>query len=261
MASAAYYYAHQIEPARFEVVARSLRLPRLSPEFDGYRLVQISDIHMNGFMTGDRLASVADHVNAQQPDLIALTGDFVTRNAGRHADALIAGLRRLQAPDGVLAVLGNHDHWNGAPYIASLLEQGGVTCLRNQVRTVTRSGASLHVAGVDDYWERCARIEDVLAALPADGAAILLAHEPDYADLSAATGRFDLQLSGHTHGGQVVIPFLRPPVLPHYGHRYPSGLYRVGTMWQYTNRGVGMASPRFRFNCRPEITLFTLLSG
>jgi predicted MPP superfamily phosphohydrolase len=257
----AYYYAHQFEPARIECTALSLRLPRLSPEFDGYRLVQMSDIHMNRFMTPERLNTLADLVNQQHPDLIALTGDFVTHNVGRHADDLIAGLRRLSAPDGVWAVLGNHDHWNGASYVESLLAEGHVTCLRNQVRTFSRAGALLHVAGVDDYWEDCARIDDVLAALPPDGAAILLAHEPDFADISAATGRFDLQLSGHTHGGQVVIPFLRPPVLPHYGRKYPSGLYRVGTMVQYTNRGVGMASPRFRFNCRPEITVFTLRCG
>ncbi|MBZ0286049.1 MAG: metallophosphoesterase, partial [Anaerolineae bacterium] len=85
-----------------------------------------------------------------------------------------------------------------------------------------------------------------------------LAHEPDYADISAATGRFDLQISGHSHGGQVVIPFIGPPVVPPYSKKYPLGRYQVGTMIQYTNRGVGMISPAVRFNCRPEITVFTL---
>jgi predicted MPP superfamily phosphohydrolase len=87
-----------------------------------------------------------------------------------------------------------------------------------------------------------------------------LAHEPDFADTSAATGRFDLQLSGHTHGGQVVLPFIGPPILPHLGRKYPSGLYKVQEMFQYTNRGVGMARLPLRINCPPEITVFILES-
>jgi uncharacterized protein len=86
----------------------------------------------------------------------------------------------------------------------------------------------------------------------------LLAHEPDYADISAATGRFDLQISGHSHGGQVIIPFIGPLVVPAYGEKYPLGQYQVGNMIQYTNRGVGTINPAVRFNCRPEITIFTL---
>jgi predicted MPP superfamily phosphohydrolase len=90
--------------------------------------------------------------------------------------------------------------------------------------------------------------------------AILLAHEPDFADTSAATGKFDLQVSGHTHGGQVVVPFLGPPVLPYLGQKYHTGLYKIGNMFQYTNRGVGMNRLAVRFNCRPEITMFELES-
>jgi predicted MPP superfamily phosphohydrolase len=91
-----------------------------------------------------------------------------------------------------------------------------------------------------------------------DSAAILLAHEPDFADISMRTNRFDLQVSGHSHGGQVVFPFYGPPILPYLGQKYPSGLYRVGSMLQYTNRGVGMIDPPIRFNCPPEITMFEL---
>ena len=102
------------------------------------------------------------------------------------------------------------------------------------------------------------RLDEVLAQLPADGAAMLLCHEPDFADISAATGRFDLQISGHTHGGQIVLPFIGPIHTPRYGHKYSLGMYQVGDMIQYTNRGVGMARLPVRFNCRPEITVFTL---
>jgi len=108
----------------------------------------------------------------------------------------------------------------------------------------------LHVAGVDDVWERQDRLDLVLKATPEAGAAILLAHEPDFADVSAATRRFDLQISGHSHGGQVIIPLRGPPLLPRYAKKYPMGLCQVGSMMQYTNRGVGMVPPRVRFNCR-----------
>ena len=105
------------------------------------------------------------------------------------------------------------------------------------------------------------RLNDVIEELKDESAAILLAHEPDFADLSSKTGRFDLQLSGHSHGGQVVVPFYGPLVLPYLGQKYPSGLYQVGEMLQYTNRGVGMIEPAVRFNCPPEITVFHLLGA
>jgi predicted MPP superfamily phosphohydrolase len=100
----------------------------------------------------------------------------------------------------------------------------------------------------------------VIDQLSENGAAILLVHEPDFADVSAATGKFDLQVSGHTHGGQIVLPFYGPPILPLSGRKYPSGLYRVGNMFQYTNRGVGVDRMPIRWNCPAEITLFTLES-
>lgn len=115
----------------------------------------------------------------------------------------------------------------------------------------------LHFAGVDDVMEGRSRLDLVLQELPEDGTAILLAHEPDFADVSAATGRFDLQLSGHSHGGQVRLPLLGAPYLPPFSQRYASGLYEVGDMWQYTNRGIGFVDARLRFLCRPEITVLT----
>lgn len=111
--------------------------------------------------------------------------------------------------------------------------------------------------------DECARrweltVLPLLDQLAAGAGAILLAHEPDFADLSAPTGRFALQLSGHSHGGQISLPLLGAPILPPFGRRYPRGRYQVGEMIQYNNRGLGMVQPSRRFNCRPEITLFTL---
>ena len=256
-------YVRKVEPEDVEVVPVSLVLPRLDAAFEGYRIAQISDIHADGWMTPGRVLSLVNLVNAEAPDLVTITGDFATysrfRFLIRHASRLIAPLRRLQATDGVVAVLGNHDHKTDARTVRRVLAASGVIELHNAVLTLRRGGESLYLCGVDDLKEGTPRLDRALEGLSEEGAAVLLAHEPDFADESAATGRFDLQLSGHSHGGQVGVLILRYPFLPKLSRQYPTGLYRVGDMFLYTNRGLG-AHPRFRFNCRPEITVFTLRS-
>ncbi len=253
-----YVYTNRVEPGWFDVTQISLTLPRLAPDFDGYRIVHISDIHLDIWTPRDRLTQAVELINRQAPDLVAITGDFVTYLPGYFAADLAAVLSALAPRQATLAVLGNHDHWTDAATVRRVIAQSGIVELRNAVYTLRRGEAMLHIAGVDDVWERQDRLDLVLAQLPAEGAAILLAHEPDYADVSTAAGRFDLQLSGHSHGGQVILPFRGPLVLPDHARQYPVGRYQVGEMVQYTNRGLGMISPHVRFNCRPEITVFTL---
>ncbi|MBN2472088.1 MAG: metallophosphoesterase [Anaerolineae bacterium] len=262
LAAGAAYYATQVEPHAIEYHPVTLILPHLDPAFDGFTLVQLSDLHVNGWMTPARLAAVAETVNALQPDVIALTGDFISSRQSYDRAALIDALRAFHARELSVAVLGNHDHGHhsGPGDIRAMLHAAGIVELENRVHTLRRGSASLHLAGVDDLRFRRARLDRVLTALPAEGAAILLAHEPDFADISAATGRFDLQLSGHTHGGQVRAPLIGPLLLPRHGQRYPAGLYRANGMYLYTNRGLGMGHFRVRFNCRPEVTIFTLLA-
>jgi predicted MPP superfamily phosphohydrolase len=251
-------YAHSIEPKWIDVNHVSLPLPRLHPSFDGYRLVQISDLHIDGGTNRQRLEEAVELVRVCEPDLVAITGDFITHFPGRYAADLIRWLGKLRAPDGVVGVLGNHDHGGNAPEVRAILRAAGVTDLSNAVQTLRRGQAALHLCGVDDPLKRQARLDRVLERLPEEGPAILLAHEPDYADISAATGRFALQLSGHTHGGQVRLPFVGPLFLPRWGRKYPQGFYKVKGMLLYTNRGLGTAHLTLRFNCRPEITVFTL---
>lgn len=249
-------YVNQIEPSWIEIRTVAMPLPHLAPEFSGYRVVQLSDIHLDRWMTPARLAHIVSQVNQLNPDLVVLTGDFVTRSAEEFAPGLSV-LNQLHPKDKTLSILGNHDAWTNPPLIQTALETAGVQVLQNQVATVQRRSAQLHIGGVDDVWAKRDRLDQVLAALPPTGAAILLAHEPDFADKSAATGRFDLELSGHSHGGQVRLPLIEP-FLPPLANRYPLGQYKVGSMIQYTNRGVGMSGIHARFNCRPEITVFTL---
>jgi predicted MPP superfamily phosphohydrolase len=256
-------YGYLMEPNLFQVETVKLKLPRLSHQFSGLRVVQISDIHMGGWMNLERLRRVTDLIMAQKPDVLLITGDFLIGyefdDAAEQAiEDLVEALSHLAASIPTFAVLGNHDYWTSVKAVRQMLRAAGITELTNRVFTLSRDGEHLHFCGVDDVWEGNARLEDVIAELSEDGASILLAHEPDFADISAATGRFDLQLSGHSHGGQVVLPFVGPPRLPYLGRKYPSGLYKVGEMFQYTNRGVGMARLPIRINCPPEITLFVL---
>lgn len=251
-------YTRLIEPRWLELAHVSLPLPRLSPTFHGYRLVQLSDLHLGDWLQPAQLHDLILFINQQQPDLIAITGDFVTDDPALVADDLLTLLKLLKARDGVVAVLGNHDHWTDPALIRQVLQRSGIVELRNNSMTIERRGEPLCLAGVDDISVHADDLEHVLKRLPGSGAAILLAHEPDFADVSAASRRFDLQISGHSHGGQVVLPFLGPLRLPPYGRKYPMGRYQVGSMLLYTNRGVGMVAPHYRFNCRPEITLFSL---
>jgi uncharacterized protein len=249
-------YVHAIEPNWLDLHTVDLTLPHLSKEFEGYKIVQLTDIHADRWMTEERLSRIVEEVNRQNPDLIALTGDYVTRASETYGPNLKA-FRNLKAKDGSLAVLGNHDHWSDPKILVGILQEVGITVLHNEVKSIDRQGTKLNIAGVGDIWAQQQDLAKVILALPNQGAAIMLAHEPDYADETAPTKRFDLQLSGHSHGGQVHIPFMKR-VLPPLGRLYPAGQYQVGDMIQYTSRGIGVAGLRVRLNCRPEVTILRL---
>ena len=246
---------------KIEIKDLPLNLPRLGAEFAGYRLVQFSDIHMDSWMTRSHLDAIVDLVNQQEPDLIAITGDFVSHDPDEYAQDMVKSLSRLKSTNGVVAVMGNHDHWVDPEMVREILNDSGIIELANRIYPIHRGQARLLVAGIDDYIVRNDRLNEVLDQLPEEGAAILLAHEPDFADISARTGRFDLQISGHSHGGQINLPFLGPLSLPRYARKYTSGLYRVNGMIQYTNRGVGLVHIPFRLNSDPEITVFHFNNG
>jgi len=249
-------YAHKIEPLWFEIKQISITLPQLDRAFRGYRIVQISDLHAGDKIDRTHLNKVIDAVNDQKPDLVVITGDHVSRMPRRHIE-LLDIYSRLHPHDQTVAVLGNHDVYNDATPIRTALKTAGVTLLENNIYTLKRDNATLHIAGVGDVFAKEDRLDRVLAQLPATGAAIMLAHEPDFADEAAATKRFGLQLSGHSHGGQLRFPFFDGYV-PELAQKYPLGRYQVGDMIQYTNRGIGTVKIYARFNCRPEISVFTL---
>jgi predicted MPP superfamily phosphohydrolase len=171
---------------------------------------------------------------------------------------LATGLQQLRAPDGMVAVLGNHDQWND-PRLVQTLQALGIKILANDLTQIQRGTAQIQIAGVKDFMVKQADLQPILTKMGTAKGAILLAHEPDFADISVTTGKFDLQLSGHSHGGQVHIPGLKR-ITPPLGKKYPAGQYQIQQMIQYTSRGLGLVTPRVRFNCRPEITVVTLRS-
>jgi predicted MPP superfamily phosphohydrolase len=167
----------------------------------------------------------------------------------------------------VYAVPGNHDYWTDIDQVAAELGAAGLTLLRNESRRLEAADgadAALWLVGLDDVMERHHDLEAALAGVPVDEPVLLLVHEPDFADEAArAPHHLVLQLSGHSHGGQVNLPILGRPVLPWLGRKYPAGLRSVtGSGLQvYTNRGIGLIAPPLRFNCRPEVTLLTLVDS
>ena len=155
--------------------------------------------------------------------------------------------------------MGNHDHWLGAEKIREILKRSNIIDVSNDFHTIFHDeDALLHIAGVDSVMLGLNRLDLVMEKLPKEGPAILLAHEPDFADISSSTGRFSLQISGHSHGGQFIIPGLGTFIRGPHFLKYPVGKYMVGDMVQYTSRGLGTNVFWLRINCDPEITIFKL---
>ncbi len=248
-----------IEDDWVEITHLTLKVSNLPSNFSGLAIAHITDIHFDRWMTPERFSKTVKMVNALSPDVIALTGDIIESDT---PDSLTSGiieqLADLRARKLKCAVLGNHDHWKDPDLARQILRQSDFQELDNRVYPLTENGQRLFFCGLDDHWEHLDDLDAVTANLPEGSCAILLVHEPDYADISAPTGKFALQLSGHSHGGQISLPFYGPPVVPRYAVKYSSGLYQVEGMYLYTNRGLGMITPRLRFNCRPEIALITL---
>ena len=257
-----YLYGSQIEPNWIQVVEIELTIPSLERTFDNFKIVQISDLHLTKFMPEKRLNRIIKLVNRQQPDAIAITGDIITRRNSFDPKQLQFKLSQLRAKTATLSVLGNHDHWQRKiDLLKQVLADSKITNLDNQVYTIERGSDELVFAGLDDPYWGSPDLPKIMAQLPDNSTAILLVHEPDYINQSAKTHRFALQLSGHSHGGQIRIPFVEPPILPQGAKKYYAGLSRVEDTITYTNRGLGMTGLPYRFGSRPEITVFTLHSA
>lgn len=252
-------YARYAEPRWLEVVRIMLDAPRLPQALDGLTLVHFSDTHLGFHYEAEDLERLAETINGLQPDLICFTGDLVDYSLGTQGPAYAAALSHMKARLGKFAVLGNHDYFNGSANVAGTLEAGGFRTLRNASSRVKSQSAAFWVAGVEDMWHGKPDIKKALGGVTKDAFVLLLAHSPDFAD-TAVQHPVDLQLSGHSHGGQVRIPFYGHVVTPKFGKKYVIGEYRLGDgpFRLYVNRGIGVSQHPIRFLCRPELTLITL---
>jgi hypothetical protein len=263
------------EPNHPQLVRVEIPLVRLPASFDGFTIAQLSDFHYDDIFSCVPIRKAVKIVNDLQPDLIVLTGDFVTvpflndflekksarvyrvKDAVKTAPPCAQLLGQLRARFGVFSVLGNHDVGSDPDLIIKHLAQHGIPVLRNHAVPIELGNSRFWLAGVDDVAEGIPDLNLTLGPIPQEEAVVLLCHEPDFAD-QAANHFVDLQLSGHSHGGQIWLPVIGAPWLPPFGQKYPRGKYSIGRLTLYTNIGLGTIRAPIRLNCTPEITLFTL---
>lgn len=257
------------EPNDPKVVNVEVSLRRLPRAFDGFTIAQISDFHY-GEMCAIPIRRAVEILKKLQPDMVALTGDFVTvpmlsnylrkKQAAESAEPCARVLSELHPRAGMFAVLGNHDVDSDHQWITEIIESKGIPVLRNRSLAIEKDGARFWLAGVDDALVGRPDLELALHDVPSGEPVILLAHEPDFAD-ETARQPIDLQLSGHSHGGQIWLPVVGAPWLPPLGRLYPRGLRKIGDLTLYTNIGLGTIRLPVRLNCPPEITMLRLRSG
>jgi uncharacterized protein len=256
-----------LEPNYPILKAIEVRLPRLPAAFDGFTIAQLSDFHYDEHSVAPITAAI-EIVNRLHPDVVVLTGDFVTvppfhrrfhtaPRALRAAEPCASLLAHLQPRLTMVSVLGNHDVDSGAQRITSILQSHRIPVLRNRSIPLQQGGSRIWLCGLDSLWEGDPDIDLALQPIPREEPVVLLVHEPDYAD-QAAHYPVDLQLSGHSHGGQIWLPGIGAPWLPPFARKYPRGMHRIGPLILYTNMGLGTIRVPVRLNCPPEITLFTL---
>jgi uncharacterized protein len=249
--------AFVIEPHGFKITKHTITLPRLPQEWDGLTIAHVTDLHIGKLSDLDNAREIVNMTNQLHPDLIVLTGDFVSR-ADSISPALSEVLRDLHAPMGKFAVLGNHEYWTDSPKIIATFEAVGIKFLTNDNHVFTRNGKALVLGGVDDFMEGNPDVLRAFSGIDENVPRILLCHNPDYAEAMPAESNVDLMLCGHTHGGQVKIPLIGPPLVPIDHRKYAEGLVDGPHCPVFVSRGLGMVEIPVRFNCPPEIPLITL---
>lgn len=233
-----------------------LSLERLPRALSGLRVVQFSDVHLGHHYTENDFLKVIETINSLQPDIICFTGDYVD-NTIDGLEGSIPVLSQLKARLGKYAVLGNHDYRAGATHISKALQDSGFEVLINRHSSLRYQDETIIIAGIDDMIIGQPDIEVALQHTSKEVFKILLSHEPDFADISKDYA-IDLQLSGHSHGGQIRLPLMGHLFTPLYAEKYIIGLKKIDQMFLYINRGIGTTLLPIRFYCRPEITLLIL---
>lgn len=253
-----YQYGRRVEAQQLSIEHVQVPIKNLKPALEGFKIVHMSDIHLHPFTQIEFVQEAVALANGLKPDIIALTGDYVTSKAESIFE-LAPALALLKSRYGVFASLGNHEIWTNPALIRNTLEQAGLAVLVNGGVSLDIDGETIYLAGLDDLWDGKPDLNAALAGSPPGVPVVLLAHEPDFADDIALDGRISLQLSGHSHGGQVRLPGFGAFILAPHSEKYDQGLYNVDGMWVYTTRGIGLGGVSYRINCPPEVTEITLV--
>lgn len=255
--------AASIEPYQFEVTRRQIYISDLPRSFHGFRIVQLSDIHHSSFLDEAHIAEAVRRANELQPDLVALTGDYVSHTP-EYIPGVARALGQLQARHGVFAVLGNHDHWTDGQQMANALTERSIRVLCNEHVHLHCGGEKLCVAGIDDLMAKRDDLAGALVGTTRDEARILLAHNPAIIREASRAG-VDLVLAGHTHGGQINWQLLTGEKnhrlkrwLQRPSRRFIKGHAVLGRTQLYVNRGLGTVVVPLRYGCPPEISLLEL---
>lgn len=253
-------FARERKP-RLLIERVEILVPGLPPAMDGFRIAQLSDLHLEPFTKADDILQSVLASNALKPDLVALTGDFVTHTA-RPAPQVAELLSQLEAPYGVYASLGNHDFASGAPEVIRALTERKIPVLRNEIRRIHTDRGALVLGGFDSMYVNKPDVSKTLQDWKQSQPLVLMMHEPDAADVIAAAGVKALQISGHTHGGQLVFRGKEPMSLRRakFGKKYLAGRHEVGGLQMYVNRGIGCVGVPLRIGAPPEVTELTLRS-
>ena len=259
-------YGTYVGRTKLKIDEHSLGFARLPAEMDGFSIVQISDIHAGVFMEEWELKPYLEIVNTLQPDIIVITGDIISWGT-HYTKPVVQALSMLRAKQGVFAITGNHDFYGDTEELCSNLESVNIKVLRNRWEKIdaANGSASLYLIGVDDIWatryfhKKKISIPEIISDIPEKNFKLLLSHNPTIFDEAARHG-IELTLSGHTHAGQIILPFPE-----HHGysfarliHKRDYGLYRAGDSMLYINRGLGVIGPPLRINCPREITKIVL---
>jgi predicted MPP superfamily phosphohydrolase len=251
-------YPVLIERNIVQVNRYKIPIANLPPSFHGFTLAQITDLHLGFLVSESFVEEIVHRTNKLRTDLIVCTGDYVhERNSTRQIDKVWPILAKLKAKHGVYSVLGNHDHWADSERSLYWLERTGQN-IRHDCKPIYEGSDRILIGGAGDYWEDELKIDKAFSCFDQNECRVLLAHNPDSVDTEFKTS-LSLVISGHTHGGQVVVPFLGPPVLPVKNKDYSSGLISTSKTQLFISRGLGWAIYPVRFNCYPEIAVLELV--
>lgn len=265
LGSGGYFYANRIEPNLLDINNQQMQHPFIPRSFDGIKIVQFSDTHLGFQYNLNQFQKLVKKINNLKPDLIFFTGDLIDEpNKYPEINQLVPILQQLKAPLGQYCIFGNHDHGGyGSDIYRNIMETANFTVLLNESKPINlKNGSQIYLIGIDDAMLGQPDLKLALDQVPNNMFKLLLSHAPDLAE-TAVQYQIHWQLSGHSHGGQVKIPFVGALVTPPFARVYTEGLYTIGEsspLTLYVNRGIGTTRLPFRFMARPELTIFTLKS-